>query len=165
LETERQITQSGLTQISSGLLPAGTLLMSSRAPIGYLAISQVPVTVNQGMIAMLPNGKVSSTYAWLWAAHNMEAIVANANGSTFLEISKRNFRPISAVKPDEPVLSAFDRIVGPLLARIAANETESRTLAHTRDFLLPKLLSGEVRVYQSPVYLDDVESKASGPRA
>jgi type I restriction enzyme S subunit len=52
LSTERRITAAGLTQISSGLLPIGTVLLSSRAPIGYMAIAQIPTAVNQGFIAM-----------------------------------------------------------------------------------------------------------------
>jgi type I restriction enzyme, S subunit len=53
LETERRIADAGLAQVSSGLLPEGTVLLSSRAPIGYLAIAEVPVAINQGFIAVL----------------------------------------------------------------------------------------------------------------
>jgi type I restriction enzyme S subunit len=56
LDTERKVTDAGLAKISSGLLPVGTVLLSSRAPVGYLAIAQVPVTVNQGFIAMICDG-------------------------------------------------------------------------------------------------------------
>ncbi|CAN5911231.1 hypothetical protein BH11GEM1_BH11GEM1_24420 [soil metagenome] len=52
LDTDRKITDEGITRISSGLLPAGTLLLSSRAPVGYLAIAAIPVAINQGFIAM-----------------------------------------------------------------------------------------------------------------
>jgi type I restriction enzyme S subunit len=76
----------------------------------------------------------------------MEAILAKANGSTFQEISKGNFRPLPVVVPPEPVLRAFDAIAKPLHERIAKNERESRTLAQTRDLLLPRLMSGELRV-------------------
>src|SRR5208337_4115251 len=59
LTTERRITEAGLTQIASGLLPAGTVLLSSRAPIGYRAVAEVPVAINQGFIAMQPLDGVS----------------------------------------------------------------------------------------------------------
>ncbi|MFZ6761422.1 restriction endonuclease subunit S [Pseudoroseomonas sp. WGS1072] len=144
--TERQITEQGLTQIGSGLLPSGTLLLSSRAPIGYLAISQVPVAVNQGFIAMVCDGRLSNVFCWLWSIFNMEEIKQRANGSTFLEISKANFRPIPVIMPSDDLLRAFDRMVRPLHSRIAQNMHESRTLESTRDLLLPKLMSGEVRV-------------------
>lgn len=146
LETSRRITQAGLGKISSGLLPAGTVLLSSRAPIGYLAISEVPVAINQGFIAMRCNKRISNVHAWLWTQANMETILQKANGSTFQEISKGNFRPIPINVAGSAVLAAFDEKVAPLYARIVANECEARSLSETRDYLLPKLMSGEIRV-------------------
>lgn len=146
LETDRKITELGLRQISSGLLPVGTVLLSSRAPIGYLAIAEVPTAVNQGFIAMLPQDNVSNLFLLHWAASAHETIISRANGSTFLEISKTNFRQIPLVVPVDCVMQAFDQLVRPIYERIVFNEKESRTLAALRDTLLPKLLSGELRV-------------------
>ena len=146
LETERKITEAGLSQIGSGLLPPGTVLLSSRAPIGYLAVSEIPVAINQGFIAMLPAKGVTNLFLLYWAEWAHDEIVSRANGSTFLEISKANFRPIPIVAPPSPVFGAFDRIARPLHARIVSNERESRTLTTLRDTLLPKLISGELRV-------------------
>lgn len=152
LETSRMISAAGLAKISSGQLPVGSLLLSSRAPIGYLAIAEVPVAINQGFIGMICNKRVSNVFAWLWTLENMEAILAKANGSTFQEISKGNFRPLPLVVPSELVLRAFDAVAKPLYERIAKNERESRTLAQTRDLLLPRVMSGELRV-------DDINSE------
>jgi type I restriction enzyme S subunit len=146
LDTERRITDAGLQEISSGLLPVGTVLLSSRAPIGYLVIAEVPVAVNQGFIAMICDKLLPNYYVWLWVSQNMEAIKARANGTTFMEISKSNFRPLPVVVPPPPVLDEFKRQVAPLHQRIVSNLQESRTLATLRDALLPKLLSGELRV-------------------
>jgi type I restriction enzyme S subunit len=146
LDTERRVTDAGLTQISSGLLPIGTVLLSSRAPIGYLAIAEVPVAINQGFIAMKPKEGISNIFLLLWARSAHLDILSFANGSTFLEISKTNFRPISVVAPPSEVLNVFDRFLRPLYRKIVSNERESRILAALRDALLPKLLSGELRV-------------------
>lgn len=146
LDTGRTISKSGLAKISSGLLPVGALLLSSRAPIGYLAIAEVPVAINQGFIGMICDKRISNVFAWLWTLENMEAILAKANGSTFQEISKGNFRPLPVIVAPAPVLLAYDAIAKPLYQRIADNERESRTLAQTRDLLLPRLMSGELRV-------------------
>ena len=146
LETERKITETGLAQISSGLLPVGTVLLSSRAPIGYIAVALVPTAVNQGFIAMICRNRISSVFAWLWTQANMEAIHQKANGSTFQEISKANFRPIPVIVAPDAVNRAFDHVARPLLDRIICNERENRSLAATRDLLLPKLMSGEIRV-------------------
>lgn len=146
LSTERQISDLGLSQIGSGLLPAGTVLLSSRAPIGYLAIADIPVAINQGFIAMVCKRRVSNMFAWQWAQANMDQVHQRANGSTFQEISKTNFRPISVTIGTPAVHQAFDEIVSPMFERIASNEKENRSLAATRDYLLPRLMSGEVRV-------------------
>lgn len=149
LSTERRITAAGLTQIGSGLLPVGTVLLSSRAPIGYLAVTKIPCAINQGFIAMRCNKRVSKHFAWLWTNAHMDAIKQKANGSTFQEISKSSFRTIPILLPNDALLSAFEAVIAPLLDQIVSNEEESRGLAETRDFLLPKLMSGELRVDNS----------------
>ena len=146
LETERRITDAGLGKIGSGLLPGGTVLLSSRAPIGYLAIAEVPVAVNQGFIALLAREWVSNLFLLYWCETAHEEIVNHANGSTFLEISKGNFRQLIVVMPDSSAMAMFDRGVRLLYERIVSNERETRTLAAQRDALLPKLVSGEIRV-------------------
>jgi type I restriction enzyme S subunit len=120
--------------------------MSSRAPIGYLAINEYPVSVNQGMIVMIPDKGVSPWFMLNWARRNMEEIVSRANGTTFLEISKRNFRPIPVILPPHSARNAFDAVVAPLFFHLINNLKQNDTLSELRDSLLPKLLSGEIRV-------------------
>ena len=146
LDTERKITEAGLAKIGSGLLPCGSVLLSSRAPIGYLAIAEVPVAINQGFIGILPREGVSNLFMLHWSKASQDEIVSYANGSTFLEISKGNFRRILLVMPEEAVMTEFDKSVRPLYERIVSNERESRALAALRARLLPSLVSGEVRV-------------------
>jgi len=146
LETERRITDAGLSQISSGLLPKGTVLLSSRAPVGYTAITDVPVAINQGFIAMVCDRELPNHYVFWWTRMNMEEIKSRANGTIFLEISKANFRPLTVLAPPTPVLRAFVKVVEPLYQKVRANLQQSRTLAALRDALLPRLLSGELRV-------------------
>ena len=114
--------------------------------IGYLAIAEVPVAVNQGFIAMKPRPGTSNLFLLRWASAAHDEIVNRANGSTFLEISKSGFRPIPAVAPSIAVMHAFDRVSRPMYLKVVEHERESRTLAAVRDALLPKLVSGELRV-------------------
>ena len=146
LKTERKITDAGLGKIGSGLLPPGTVLLSSRAPIGYLAITETPVAINQGFIGIMPHQGVSNLFMLYWSEASHDEIINHANGSTFLEISKGNFRQLSVVVPDEPAMKAFDSLSRPLYNRIVSNERQSHSLAALRDTLLPKLISGEMRV-------------------
>ena len=156
LNTERKITDAGLAQVSSGLLPAGTVLLSSRAPIGYLAIAEMPVAINQGFIGMKPRPGISNLFLLRWAAAAHDEIVSYANGSTFLEISKSAFRPILAVAPPTSIMDAFDRLSRPMYRKVVEHERESRTLAALRDTLLPKLISGELRVADAEKFIGKV---------
>ena len=146
LETERHLTDKGLAKVSSGKLPVGTVLLSSRAPIGYLAVAETPVSVNQGIIAMVCDGELPNLYVLHWTRANMDRVLANANGSTFMEISKRNFRPITAVAPAPEVLRQFMQMVGPMHQRVVSALKQIRELSDLRDSLLPKLISGELVV-------------------
>jgi type I restriction enzyme, S subunit len=150
LETERRITDAGLAQIGSGLLPQGTVLLSSRAPIGYLAIAEVPVVINQGFIAMKPRRGVPSLFLLLWAQAAHQEIVSHANGSTFLEISKATFRRLPIVSPPPTLLSAFSRLTNTIYKRIVVNQHQTLALSNLRDSLLPKLISGEIRLNRVP---------------
>jgi type I restriction enzyme, S subunit len=160
LETGRRITDTGLAQIGSGLLPPGTILLSSRAPIGYLAIAEVPLAINQGFIAMRPTVGVSNLFLLYWAEWASEVIVSRANGSTFLEISKSNFRPIPVVAPPQEIFESFDHVARPAHLRIVANERETRNLTSLRDTLLPRLISGDLRVPQAEKMLAGAGAQA-----
>jgi len=145
-DTEKKITPEGLKKISSGLLPKGTLLFSSRAPIGYIAISNVDIAINQGYIAFLPCGYLSNYFMFNWLKVNSKSIVGAANGSTFLEISKSSFRSLLTVIPEETVLDKFERVSFTIFQKLLSNLIQIQSLTQLRDSLLPKLMSGEVRV-------------------
>lgn len=155
LDTERKVSPAGLAKISSGLLPAGSLLMSSRAPIGYLTLTQVPVAINQGYIAMPPGGRLPPLYLYFWCQANMDGIKGRANGSTFMEISKKAFRPIPALLPQQPVIDGFVEVAGALFERLVANERQARALVDLRDALLPRLISGKLRLPEAQAQLEE----------
>jgi type I restriction enzyme S subunit len=146
LRTSRQITRLGVERISSRVLPVRTVLLSSRAPVGYTAIAAVPLSINQGFIAIPPVYGVPPEWVLFWLRSNMETIKANAGGTTFAEISKKAFRPIPMVVPPREVLADFGEVAAPSFDRIIGLEAERRTLVQIRDLLLPKLISGQLRV-------------------
>ena len=146
LDTERRITDAGVKIISSGLLPVGTVLMSSRAPVGYLAIAGVPTAINQGFIAITCDGPFPPIFILNWVSSSMEAIKARASGTTFPEISKKNFRTLTVVKPTGDVTVAYQRAAEPLFDLLTACVKENVCLCKIRDYILPRLLSGQVRV-------------------
>lgn len=144
LKTERKITESGLKKISSGLLPIGTVLLSSRAPVGYLSLAQIPVAINQGYIAIKCNKSLNNYYMLQWCKENLEEIKGRASGTTFLEISKTTFRQIPIIVPDGNILSLFEKQCSSIYQSITINTKENINLEKTRDLLLPRLLNGEI---------------------
>ena len=156
LDTERKLSTQGLAKIGSGLLPVGTLLLSSRAPIGYLALTQVPLAINQGYIAMTPGGLLPPLYLFFWCRENMEGIKGRANGSTFMEISKKAFRPIPALVPRPELVQSFTETTGALFERLIENEKQAQTLSTLRDTLLPQLISGQLSLTEATEALETI---------
>jgi type I restriction enzyme S subunit len=146
LDTERKITELGVKQISSGQLPIDTVLLSSRAPVGYIALAKVPVSINQGFIAMKCTKKLSPYYVLSWTHFALNEIKARASGTTFAEISKSVFRPIKVIVPNVSTIKRFDDIIKLIYDRIAKNDRNTLSLMDTRDLLLPRLISGKLRV-------------------
>ena len=146
MNTLRKISDKGLEKISSGLLPKGTLLLSSRAPVGYLAFAEIPLAINQGYIAIIDDKGFSSIFIYLWLKTNMDYVKSHANGSTFQEISKTSFKALEIVIPPIDLRLKFDGIVNDNFNKIRTNSYQIRTLQSLRDTLLPKLMSGEIRV-------------------
>lgn len=145
LETDRTLSDEGVAVVNSGLLPAGSVLISTRAPIGYLAFATCPVAINQGMAGIVGK-ELSTAFAWLWCSANIDTFLAVAGGSTFPEISKGTLRKLPMVVPTTDVSRAFAACVDPVVARLIELARESDRLAALRDTLLPRLISGELRI-------------------
>ena len=146
ISTERKITKMGLLKISSGLLPVNTILMSSRAPVGYLAISKIPVAINQGYIAMKCNYDLSPEFVLQWCSSNMPEIINRSSGTTFAEISKKNFSSIIIIKPDVKLIDIYSLRVKKLYELIEKNARQAISLTQISNTLIPKLLSGDINL-------------------
>ena len=118
----------------------------SRAPIGYLAFTEVPTAVNQGFIAMICRKRLPAMYVLSWCYENLEHIKDISGGSTFAEISKKAFRPLPVLVPPKRVLGVYDEGSRSLYDRVVSNTRESLPLVSLRDVLLPRLVTGALRV-------------------
>ncbi len=146
LRTERRITLAGTKQISSGILPKGTVLMSSRAPIGYLTVTGLPVSINQGFIGLYPTDKFNSLYLLSWIKANMEEILIRAGGGTFDEINRTTFKDIEFMIPRNEFLEEYSKVTNPIHERIVNSAIQCQKLVATRDLLIDRIFSGELRV-------------------
>jgi len=142
-DTEKKITQKGLEQISSGLLPEGTLLMSSRAPVGVLAFAEIPLAINQGYIAILDDKGYSKEFIYLWLKTNMDLVHSYSNGSTFMEISKSAFKSLDLLIPPQSEVEEFVGKVKPYFEKIRLNEMHCILLFKLKNLLLPRLMSNK----------------------
>lgn len=140
------ISEEGLKNSSAKLMPEGSVLFSSRAPIGYIAIAKNQLTTNQGFRSIVPKELYGSEYVYQLLVSNLEKIESRASGSTFKEISGGELKKIEVVLPDAKVINDFNHIVTNMSKLIAINEDSNKELINIRDSLLPKLMSGEIRV-------------------
>lgn len=128
---ERNITEEGLNSCSAQLLPAGSVLFSSRAPIGYVAIAKNPIATNQGFKSLVPDTKkVDSLFMYYLLKYNKNRIEAMGSGTTFKEVSgatmkniEVNLPPLAEQKRIAAILGALDDKIE-LNRRINANLEE-----------------------------------------
>ena len=143
---ENDITELGLKNSSASIMPEGTVLFSSRAPIGYIAIAAGEVTTNQGFKSVIPKSEIGTPFVYFFLKHNLPVIEGMASGSTFKEVSGSTMKNIPAVIPDAETLARFNDFCAPIFAQQRILEEQSQSLAELRDNLLPKLMSGEIDV-------------------
>lgn len=140
------ITELGLRNSSAAIMPEGTVLFSSRAPIGYIAIADGEVTTNQGFKSVVPYDHVGTAFVYYFLKNALPTIEGMASGSTFKEISGSAMRTVPAIIPDDATLRTFASFCDPLFQEQRTLEKQNRKLAAMRDTLLPKLMSGEIDV-------------------
>ena len=146
--TERTLTEGGLRSMSSTQHPAGSILMTSRATIGSVALAAVPVTTNQGFIVVrAPEELTPWTYCQL--RDRVPEFEAWANGATFLELSRGNFKKLAFQRAEPERLNVFNKTAWPLLEMGKTKQQENLTLAKTRDELLPLLMNGKISVREA----------------
>jgi restriction endonuclease, S subunit len=143
---ENDISELGFSKSSATKMPAGTILFSSRAPIGYIAIAQNEVTTNQGFKSVIPNENIGTAYVYFLLKNLLPTIEGIASGSTFKEISGAAMKSVPTVIPDDNTIRFFSNLCEPIFKEQEVLESENKHLSTLRDSLLQKLISGEIDV-------------------
>ena len=143
---ENDISELGYSKSSAAKMPAGTILFSSRAPIGYIAIAQNEVTTNQGFKSVIPNENIGTAYLYFLLKNLLPTIEGMASGSTFKEISGSAMKSVPTVMPDADTIQLFSSFCEPVFKEQEILEAENQRLSALRNSLLPKLMSGEIDV-------------------
>lgn len=142
----QDVSAEGIKNASLKLYPAGTVLLSSRAPIGYMAISRNEVTTNQGFKSFIPNKGYSSEFIYYTVKNSLKAITQYASGSTFKEVSGGTLKTVKVVLPSVTLSDAFTEKAKPIFSQQDNIEKENAQLVKLRDWLLPMLMNGQVTV-------------------
>lgn len=146
VSTQKTITTEGLNSSSARILPVGTTIISARGTVGNLALVGVPMAMNQSCYGLRPRHGRRGYYVYFATAALVEILRQRAHGSVFSTITRETLGGTQVVAPPCDLMQTFERVVDGLLKRVLANQHQSRTLAAIRDALLPKLISGELRV-------------------
>jgi type I restriction enzyme S subunit len=145
-ESEKRITRVGLERSSAQLFPRYSVMMTSRATIGVTAINTEEACTNQGFITSIPNERLSAWQIYFWIEEHKDQIISIASGATYKEINRTEFRGMPILVADQGVSARFVDAVSPLAGQIENLLVRNDSLRRTREFLLPRLVSGEVSV-------------------
>lgn len=152
-----KITALGLRKSSARLFPPFSVMMTSRATIGAIAINTREACTNQGFITCIPNQHFPLYLLLHWLRDNVEMFISLASGATFKEISKGVFKEIKLLVPRHDIVERFEQTVGPMMHQSLLLQRKNANLRAQRDMLLPNLISGEIDVSGAEELLEAAE--------
>lgn len=135
------ITESAYNSCSTKLMPAGTVLFTSRAPVGTIAIAMNDICTNQGFKSVIPKKEIGTAFVYYFLKENKQLIESHASGTTFMEVSGTVLKSIPAIVPKPEVASRFAAICMPLFEEQRQNELEIGRLQELRQTLISSISS------------------------
>lgn len=136
----------GYESCSTHMLPINTILMSSRAPIGLLAIAKEELCTNQGFKSFVPKNKNMSTYLYYYLQHHIRQVEQLGSGTTFKEVSRDDILKFTIIEPSEFLLDQFEERLLSINEMQLGIQKENENLIKQRDELLPLLMNGQVKI-------------------
>lgn len=147
IEPSEKITEKGLKKSATSLLPKGTVVLAiTGATLGQVSKLEIDTCANQSVIGILEDEKLSSEYIYFWIKNNIEDIISHQTGGAQQHINKSNIDNYNLLVPDQETLDKFNQLIKPVFTQISVNCFQNQTLSQIRDTLLPKLMSGGIRV-------------------
>ncbi|WP_082601748.1 restriction endonuclease subunit S [Achromobacter sp. Root83] len=157
LNTEKKITQAGLAGSSTKLLPFGTTIISARGTVGKLALTGCEMAMNQSCYGLRGNNN-DIYFTYFSTQRLVEYLKQQAHGSVFDTITTATFKGVRVVSPPPSIIARFETNVEVLMERVLVNLKTLTSLAQLRDTLLPRLISGQIRL---PEAQEQVENALS----
>ena len=146
LDSERKITEKGLRESSAKVVPPETILMTSRASVGFFALMDREAATNQGFINIIPADEKLRMYLLFNLMNRVPEIRSNAKGTTYPEISKGRFRAMGIVVPESALLKKFSGIASDIIQQVRCLKRSTRQLTEARDLLLPRLVNQGIAI-------------------
>lgn len=143
IQTSKNITEAGLNNSAAKLIPKYTTIISARGTVGKLAIAGKEMTINQSCYALKSENPF---FIYLVISQCLSSIKARVHGSVFDTITRSTFEQLKFVAPPSEARKKFEREVEPIFLHILNNVEENQTFTTLRDTLLPRLISGKVKV-------------------
>ena len=140
----KKITARGLAESSARLFPAYSVMMTSRATLGVIAINTTGAATNQGFITCIPNEHMPLFFLYHFLRANEDEFERHASGATFKEITKGTFKKLPILLPSKDLTLRFEAMVSPMMHSSRMLQAANTNLRAARDLLLPKLISGEI---------------------
>tara|TARA_B100000508_G_scaffold55003_1_gene42592 strand:- start:11495 stop:12643 length:1149 start_codon:yes stop_codon:yes gene_type:complete len=145
-ETEKTVTQIGIDKSSTKILPEDTVIVVARGSVGKYGMISKEMTMNQSCYGLYSKSSYSQPLLYLLTSNLIAHFQSVAYGSVFDTITTSTFKNISILEPPTRVMDEIKLKIDPLFEKIKSNVEENQILKERRDALLPKLVSGEVRV-------------------
>jgi type I restriction enzyme, S subunit len=155
IDTEKTITDAGLASCSARLLPRGATIISARGTVGKLAVTGVPMAINQSCYALLPK-LLGSFGTFFQTGRLVDVLLQRAHGAVFSTITRQTLSSVSIVVPSRDIALRFEEEVHPMMDTILNNRKLEKTLTELRDTLLPRLISGKLQVPEAEKMMEAV---------
>lgn len=153
IDTAKKISAQGVDNSSTKLLTEGTTIISARGTVGRLALVGREMAMNQSCYGL--KGKSDDSYFTYFSTYRLvEQLKQRSHGSVFDTITTETMKRVFVVYPDKNIIQAFETVLNPVMNRIKANLEQERTLTALRDTLLPRLISGQVRIPEVVAQID-----------
>lgn len=155
INTEKTITEDGLNNCNSKLYKIDTVFITARGTVGKVALAGRDMAMNQSCYALLAKNGYTQKYVFHQTQQLINVLRKNASGAVFDAITVSTFQNLKTILPDTELVRKFDGLFNKLYSLMLEKINEIQNLQHIRDALLPKLMSGEIRV---PVEQDNSDS-------
>lgn len=151
LSTEKKITDLGVKNSSTKVLRIGTTIISARGTVGKCALVATPMAMNQSCYGVIGTNGIHDYFIYYLIRQSVSQLQQRSHGSVFSTITRDTFNSFKFAFSGESIANAFGETISPWFEKIRANNQQRYMLANLRDTLLPKLISGELRLSGSEV--------------